>query len=1294
MRSSIRIAVILLILCFIGGLFADEWADDPYIIKMENRARKESGTSNKIIVTDPSQTRTPNITEKIIANGFKRYELPEPREFPNEAAAFLPELPPRAIEFRPARTTPPSARPSPPSPDEPGEGLDFRATDVLVSIPNARPQRQPHCVTGDDGVIYAVWGEEISSSANAIMFSKSTDEGNTWSTAIVVDNVGTNYSPRVAVYGTGASARVHVVYNYVDWHVYDYYDTMGTYLYSDTVAEGDVYYCRSTTGGATFGHYQAIANNDIDLIIMHFNYDEGGADINVDDYDNVCISYYGQADEGHIMSIALMIIIIILYEGLPPFWIDYTWYEVDMRASTNHGGSFNSQHEIVNEWFMDNSLAGSDIELSGSAATLHVVYTATGLLSLGSATAYYKQVVNPFFSPSNAMDEYVADGYPVPAGVRVDSLGNPRVGITDISGWGYDVYYAFSSDGGYTWPFPTTVAASSADEWEPKLRLDDAANTFLVWSDERHVDTDIYCVWSEDGGWTLRPDQHQVNQSPGSYDQLWPGIGLFLSDTIRRLDVVWWDERTDPDGDIYYNGAKWWRTNLNVMLHDSLANPMGGTVTLSYTSFGVFIEREVSTGYHIVYHDPGTEICLDRISSGSDAVERWIYDTLDNFCVTPPVPGNTYDVIYYDQYYTTFTTVIGNAPACTASTIPSLAFTYEYFDLTEVEFTDYIGWANVRGEWHYTPAYPSDPDADMRWYCPEPDGIVLSPVVEPVYFFQFKATFLDPLRLNDHECTHTVPHFTLTERWMGGTNIGGTTPLTDWTDCGSNYAYVDPKVISESQRWDITIDPTGIVDGLGPYQPGAYHQWRPTINLIGPYMPENPTYCETLYVGGVRTGEANLSGVYQPWADCGSPLWMGEFTTLGWVARDPRVFDPVTSAFMAIIRYGNVVTVILENDFGYGVLIADSVEVTSGFPLGWAPTSEHHICAVSPQVFGSTRFVFTHWSDLGDTCHDVIPVGDTTWTAYFDKEYFLDIISDHGSPWGEGWYPEGTVANFGVDSVTDTTGGVRYVFDHWEGTGTGSYTGPDTSADVTMDNPITETAYWNSQFRLILDYTGTDTLVPTQTGEGWYAGGESPLITTDSIIGDDGPDDTLRYVFDHWESTPSGATFGNMYHANTQIYIGMPYTATAVYVRQWSFTVESTDSSLGSPDPAIGKHWYNDGDTVHAEVTSPDGGMYCTGYLGYGSLSDGALSWLNFAITQPSGVTWLWGEQYEFTVTSDPYEWVMGMASPDPPAGTYYYIPGTSDEFSVDEFTSEMAGYRYRCDGWIGTGPAAPDGDT
>ncbi|MCK5833091.1 hypothetical protein KAH81_05405 [bacterium] len=1294
MLNRAKFVVFILILTGImGSIFAMEWSDDPYEIKMANYAHKHAGTSNKVIVIDPTAVRAQNITEKMIENGFTRCALPDPRRFPEEASAFLPVMPPEPIVFSPSRTTPPSARPTPPAPDSPASAMDFHPDDVLVSIPNADPQRQPHCVTGDDGTIYAVWGQATGSN-NAIMFSKSVDGGATWTEAIAVDAVGTNYSPRVAVWGSGSSARVHVVYNYVDWHSYDYYDTTGSYLYTDTISEGDVYYCRSNTGGASFGHYQGIANADLDLIILHFNYDEGGADINVDPTGNVCISFYSQADEGHIMSLVAMIIIIILYEGLPPFWLEYTWYEVDMKTSTNHGGSFSDQHEIVNEWFMDNSLCGSAIEGSGSGATMHCIYTATGILSLGSAESWYKQVRNPFFSPSNHLEEYVGDGYPVPGGVVVDTAGNPRVGLTDISSWGYDVWYSMSTTGGTSWPTPTLVAASSNDEWEPKLRLDDAQNTFLVWSDERHINTDIYCVWSEDGGYTLRSDQHKVNQHPGTFDQLWPGMGLFLSDTSRRLDVVWWDTWSDPDGDIYYNGANWWRTNLNVQLHDTLANPMGGTLTLTYTSMDVLISREISTGYHIIYHDPGTEICLDRMSSGSDATERWIYSETDDFCVTPAIPGNTYNLIYYDQYYTTFTTEIGNPPACAVTDIPSMAFTYEYFALTEVEFSDFLGWANVRGDYSYTPAVPSDPGATERWYCPEPIGIVLSPTVAPVYYYQYKTTFNIPLRMNDGDCTHRVPSFTLLQRWMGGANEGGVTSLTDWADCGSVYEYEDPKNISERERWDVTSEAIGTVSGLGPYTPQGYHQWKPNITLIGPYLPENPTYCETLYVGGVRRGEANLYGLYAPWVDCGNHLWMGEFTALGWIARDPRVFDPVISDTNAIIRYGNVVTVILENDFGYGFIVGDEDTITSGFPLGWTPSTFHIICAISPQEFGMTRYVFDNWSDGGDTCHEIYPISDTTFTAYFNKEYYLDIISDWGDPWGDGWWPDGAVANFGVSSIGDTAGGIRYVFDHWEGTGVGSYTGPDTSHNVTMNNPITEEAIWNTQFRLIVDYEGTDTLVPAQSGSGWYNTGEYTEIITDSIIGDDGEGDTLRYVFDHWESTPARATFGDENDANTEIWLARPYIATAVYLKQWRFTVESTDSSLGSPNPRIGSHWMFDGDSVHAEVTSPDGASYCIGYLGYGSLVDGAIPWLDFVITQPSGVTWQWGDQYIFNITSDPFTWIMDMGSPDPIRGVHYYVPLEVDTFRVNEFTPDMGGTRYHCTGFTGIGPASAGGDT
>ncbi|GEM_PF-2207889 len=1287
------VLIIALALVVVGSVFAVESSDDPYEIKTANYARKHAGTSNKVIVTSPDYQRPKNITEKMIENGLTRFELPDPREFPQEAAAFLPELPPAPMVFAPSRSMPHSARPTPPAPDTPGSDLRFRSDDILVSIPSTNAQRQPHCVTGDDGVIYAVWGQATSTGVNAIMFSKSTDGGSTWSTAIAVDAVGTNYSPRVAVWGTGASARVHVVYNYVDWHTYDYYDTSGTYLYTDTVQEGDVYYCRSNTGGASFGSFQSIANRDLDLIILHFNYDEGGAGVCVDPTGNVAVTYYSQADEGHIASLAVMIILIILFEGLPPFWLEYTWYISCMRGSNNHGGSFNSEHRIVSEWFMDNSLIGADVEGSGTSAILHCVYTATGVLSLGSASAWYKQVQDPFFSPSTRYDNYVGDGYAIPSGVAVDIYGNPRVGLTSSSSYGGDVWYTFSSDRGVTWPVPVPVAISSNDEWEPRIRLDEAQNTFLVWSDERHIDTDIYCVWSEDGI-TLRTDQHKVNQHPGSFDQLWPGMGLYLSDTTRRLDVVWWDTWSDVNGDIYYNGANWWRTNLNVVLHDTLVNPMGGTLTITYTSMDVLITREISTGYHIIYHDPGTEICLDRISSGSNTVERWIYSETEDFCVTPPVPGNTYTLIYYDQYNTTFTTEIGNPPACTVTSIPSMTFTYEYFALTQVGFTDFVHWANVRGEYNYTPAVPSDPAATERWFCPEPTGLVLAPTVAPLYYYQYKATFNDPRRMNDPECTHAVPHFSLLQRWMGGTNLRGTTVLRDWADCGSVYEYEDPKSITSRQRWDITSDATGVVTGLGPYTPLAYHQWMPNITLIGPYLPENPTYCETLYVGGTRTAEANLAALYAPWADCGSPLWMGEFTSLGWVARDPRVFDPVISDFNAIIRYGNVVTVVIQNDFGYGYVVGDVDTVTSGFPIGWAPSTDHNICAISPQVFGFTRFVFDHWSDGGDTCHDVFPISDTTFTAYFNREYFLEIISDYGTSWGGGWWPAGAVANFGVPSIGDSAGGIRYTFVRWEGTGVGSYSGTDTSADVTMNNPITERAIWESQFNLIVTYTGTDGLVPGQSGSGWYNSGTYPLIVTDSILGDDGPGDTLRYIFDHWESTPADAAFGDAGNARTEIWMTRPYTATAVYLRQWRFTVESTDSSLGSPDPAIGSHWVTEGTSIHAAVTSPDGGSYCTGYLGYGSLSDGSIPWADFVINRPSGITWMWGDQYIFNVTSDPYTWVMDMASPVPARGLYYYVPMTEHTFQVDEFTPDMGGTRYHCVGWTGSGPAAAGGDT
>lgn len=394
---------------------------------------------------------------------------------------------------------------------------------------------------------------------------------------------------------------------------------------------------------------------------------------------------------------------------------------------------------------------------------------------------------------------------------------------------------------------------------------------------------------------------------------------------------------------------------------------------------------------------------------------------------------------------------------------------------------------------------------------------------------------------------------------------------------------------------------------------------------------------------------------------------MCDFTTLGWVARDPTEFPCVVSAFMASIRYGNVVSVTLRNDFGYGFVVADGDTYSSPAVIGWAPSTDHIISAVTPQVFGATRYVWDHWSDSGAESHMVTVISDTEFVAYFNRQFFLEVNSDHDSPWGEGWYDEGASADFGVNQY-DSTGGIRYTFTGWIGTGTGSYTGTDTSQTVVMNNAITEDATWEVEYRLVLTYTGTDTFVPAQSGGGWYGAGTMASISTDSIVGDDGTDDdSVRYVFDHWESTPAGATIGCPTCANTSVFMDQPYTLTAVYVTQYRFWVynDTTEATFGNPVPPVGAHWYTDGDTITATVESPTAGMYCTGHTGTGSLSDGTEDSVTFVIDQPTSIEWHWGQQYILEVhavldgVAGYSDWLLLSAGASPPAGSTFVTPGS-----------------------------------
>jgi hypothetical protein len=137
-----------------------------------------------------------------------------------------------------------------------------------------------------------------------------------------------------------------------------------------------------------------------------------------------------------------------------------------------------------------------------------------------------------------------------------------------------------------------------------------------------------------------------------------------------------------------------------------------------------------------------------------------------------------------------------------------------------------------------------------------------------------------------------------------------------------------------------------------------------------------------------------------------------------------------------------------------------------------------------PGPLGGT-FFFDHW-DAGGTGQNccTVPVGTymNDFTAYYVLKYRFDPLSDHGRPWGAGWYAEGSTVPFGVESpvieyttlidrsgaVPDTViaDSVMFRFRWWQGTGLGHYTGEHNPSTVTIHGGITEMARWDKLFPL------------------------------------------------------------------------------------------------------------------------------------------------------------------------------------------------------------------------------------
>lgn len=245
------------------------------------------------------------------------------------------------------------------------------------------------------------------------------------------------------------------------------------------------------------------------------------------------------------------------------------------------------------------------------------------------------------------------------------------------------------------------------------------------------------------------------------------------------------------------------------------------------------------------------------------------------------------------------------------------------------------------------------------------------------------------------------------------------------------------------------------------------------------------------------------------------------------------------------------------------------LEVNTGTDLdeqsGWYDEGDVISLAVPSELTVGTgeRRQFLSWTGEGDgsvsgnnTGIVVTMNGPVVQTVNWDTEYYLAIDSDHGSPQGEGWYSEGSQAQVSLTTPESGEQGIQYVLTSWTGEGDGAYNGSNASFTLMMNNPITETASWKTQYYLdIVSERGSP------TGEMWYDANSTAAVTIDTV---EAISVESRYHFQGWQG--QGYTGDN---PSPSFVMTGPVTQTAVWSMEHWMEVDLDPSEGGTVNPEL-----------------------------------------------------------------------------------------------------------------------------
>jgi len=203
----------------------------------------------------------------------------------------------------------------------------------------------------------------------------------------------------------------------------------------------------------------------------------------------------------------------------------------------------------------------------------------------------------------------------------------------------------------------------------------------------------------------------------------------------------------------------------------------------------------------------------------------------------------------------------------------------------------------------------------------------------------------------------------------------------------------------------------------------------------------------TVSISATPTNNTQVSYSFSGWTGSGTGSYSGTNNPASITMTGPIT---ETAAFTQ-----NPVQVTVQTSPVGRSFTVDGTPYAAAQTFSWVPGSSHTIATTSPQSGGTgVRYVWNSWTGGGAISHTVAPTTNTTYTARFTTQYYLTMSHGVGgtvSP-GSGWKNSGVTVSI---TATPSTG---YSFSSWTGAGTGSFSGTNNPASITMGGPITETA--------------------------------------------------------------------------------------------------------------------------------------------------------------------------------------------------------------------------------------------